>query len=165
MVVWLTSLISVVVGALIGVALEPAKSFLLERVHIRRMRHDLYIELVRNFLAIKRLGADPESSFSKHWFELMNFPVCAYYEEKDLCLFLRLADARGIQGLIKFFTIQKADLVSGKSSLVDVLKLLLSYYELATKSGGLDRGFFTVCLKKEEARQTDLKMRIADRRQ
>ena len=39
---WGTSLISVVVGAVAGIALEPAKSYLLERFRIKQMRNQRY---------------------------------------------------------------------------------------------------------------------------
>ena len=37
-----TNLISVIVGAVIGIALEPAKSYVSERFRIKQMRNQIY---------------------------------------------------------------------------------------------------------------------------
>lgn len=98
---WLISLISTVVGAVIGVFLEPAKAWVSHWPELNGGRREIYSELGAYIAEMERIQsgsanfAQAERSVTKR----PKFESFAWYMANRFDLLLRLDKGRGIRGL------------------------------------------------------------------
>jgi hypothetical protein len=149
---WFTNLVSVVVGAVIGVALEPAKAFLLARWRTKRMRSILYEELALYYRKLQNMEKEPSTYDLAEWLEDAKFPMCRYFIDKDLELFYRVPDAMAINGIRQYFELTRRDLTTGKTREPETIKNLLRVFELRIAQGKIDRGILEMWAAEHEIR-------------
>jgi hypothetical protein len=152
MVQWFTNLASVFVGAVIGVALEPAKAFLLARWRTKRMRSILYEELASYYRKLQSMEKEPSTYDVAEWLEDADFPMCHHFIKKDLELFYRVPDALGINGIRQYFELTRKNLAAGKIRETETIKDLLMVFEIWIAHGRLDRGMLEMWAAKQEIR-------------